>query len=51
MSAAPEVFSGPLGEELLRRLEGTVAEARELLGLPDPETPARTCSISMRSGP
>ncbi len=40
MSAAPEVFSGPLGEELLRRLEGTVAEARKLLGLPDPETGA-----------
>jgi LuxR family transcriptional regulator, regulator of acetate metabolism len=40
MSATPEVFSGPLGEELLRRLEGAVAEARKLLGLPDPETGA-----------
>ena len=37
MSAASEVFSGPLGDELLRRLEGASAEARELLALPDPE--------------
>ena len=33
MSAASEVFSGPLGEELWRRLERAVSEARELLGL------------------
>jgi len=32
----PQVFSGPLGEELLRRLERATAEARELLGLPVP---------------
>ena len=37
MSAASEVFSGPLGDELLRRLERASAEARELLGLPNPE--------------
>jgi len=37
MSAASEVFSGPLGDELLRRLERASREARELLGLPDPE--------------
>ena len=34
MSATGEVFSGPLGEELLRRLEHSAAEARSLLGLP-----------------
>ena len=35
MSATPssEVFSGPLGIELLRRLERATAEARELVGL------------------
>ena len=35
MSATPssEVFSGPLGDELLRRLERATAEARELVGL------------------
>ena len=33
MSATYEVFSGPLGEELLRRFERATAEARELLGL------------------
>ena len=32
--AKPEVFSGPLGEQLHRRLESATAEARELLGLP-----------------
>jgi LuxR family transcriptional regulator, regulator of acetate metabolism len=37
MSAASEFFSGPLGDELLRRLDRASAEARELLGLPDPE--------------
>jgi len=36
MGAAAEVFSGPLGEELLRRLERATAEARELLGVPVP---------------
>jgi LuxR family transcriptional regulator, regulator of acetate metabolism len=34
MGATPAVFSGPLGEELLRRLSTATAEARELLGLP-----------------
>ena len=35
MSATPsaEVFSGPLGDELLRRLDRATAEARELAGL------------------
>ncbi len=37
MSAASEFFSGPLGDELLRRLERASAEARQLLGLPNPE--------------
>ena len=32
--AYPAVFSGPLGEQLHRRLEDTTAQARELLGLP-----------------
>jgi LuxR family transcriptional regulator, regulator of acetate metabolism len=33
MGATTEVFAGPLGEELLRRLERASSEARELLGL------------------
>ena len=32
MSATTEVFSGPLGEELSRRLERATAQAREMLG-------------------
>ena len=32
-AASSEVFSGPLGEELARRLEHATGEARELLGL------------------
>ncbi len=38
MSATPssEVFSGPLGDELWRRLERATAEARELAGLDPP---------------
>ena len=32
-AASSEVFSGPVGEELARRLERATAEARELLGL------------------
>jgi len=32
--AYPAVFSGPLGEQLHRRLESATGEARELLGLP-----------------
>jgi LuxR family transcriptional regulator, regulator of acetate metabolism len=34
--AQSEVFSGPLGEQLLHRLERAIAQARELLGLPLP---------------
>jgi LuxR family transcriptional regulator, regulator of acetate metabolism len=34
VSVTSEVFSGPLGDELLRRLERATADARELLGLP-----------------
>jgi len=34
----PEVFSGPLGEQLLRRVERAVAQAREALGLPAPSS-------------
>ena len=30
--ASPEVFSGPLGEQLHRRLQDATAQARELLG-------------------
>jgi len=39
MAATPTsgVFSGPLGEELLRRLERATTEARDLLGLALPE--------------
>ena len=38
VGAAPasEVFSGPLGEQLLRRIQRATAEARTLLGLPSP---------------
>ncbi len=32
--AFPQVFSGPLGEQLHRRLEDATVQARELLGLP-----------------
>jgi LuxR family transcriptional regulator, regulator of acetate metabolism len=35
MGATSEVFCGPLGEELLRRLDRASAEARELLGVAD----------------
>ena len=31
--APSEVFSGPIGEQLLRRVQGALGEARELLGL------------------
>jgi LuxR family transcriptional regulator, regulator of acetate metabolism len=33
-NARPEVFSGPLGEQLHKRFESATADARELLGLP-----------------
>ena len=47
MGATSEVFSGPLGEELRRRLERAVSEARGLLGVADP--PLRRAPISMWS--
>ncbi len=48
MSATPsaEVFSGPLGDELLRRLERATAEARELVGL---ELPAGRDASDLRA--
>ena len=36
MGATSEVFSGPFGEELWRRLERAVSEARGLLGVAVP---------------
>ncbi len=47
--ASPEVFSGPLGEQLRRRLEHAAAEAREVLAMPAESAPAAHDLESLRA--
>ena len=41
----PEVFGGPLSEQLQRRVEVAAAQARMLLDLPDPGVPADLAEV------